>query len=1298
MKRKGFILLISAVLTSFLTFWSCNREVVPASEFTPYISAYTGGLVSPSSNILIELANEQTNIEPNTEVKSKLFSFSPSVKGKAFWLNNRTIEFIPENDALKSGTEYEVKFKLDKIVRVPKRLKTFAFTFRVEEKTGEIRLDSPDIVDPAFVNIHGEIRFNEVPEKALVEKALSAKTNDNQLFIPVVTTTESDGVFRFSIDKIARKKTNVDLTVQIDGKTLGLANSLSESITIPALDIFRVILAEQIYEPENGIQIVLTDPVSQSQDIRGLVTLSGISQYTYHVENNKIKLYFDPKEVGETTVKVDQGLRNTKEDKLESEFFTNLTIKRLNPQIELLSDGNILPNSEQLMLPFRAVNLYAVDIRIIKIFENNVLMFLQTNTLKGSDELRRSGRLIYKKTLRLDGDPSKNIHNWQRYAINLAPMIKQEPGAIYRVEFSFKQSYSAFDCGSNEMNGSLINQQEMLVRLQSDEISEKEEAYWDSPEVYYSNDDYDWELYKWSERDNPCHPSYYMSSEHKVSCNVTSSDLGVIAKSNSANQWWISVNNLLTTNPVSNVNINLYNYQLQSIGNAKTDGDGFAVIQAKGKAFALVAESGGQRTYLRLVEGEDNSLSRFDTGGKKIEKGLKGFIYGERGVWRPGDTLHISFILHDAEKHIPDNHPVSLEMYNARGQFHSKQIVTQGINGFYTYDVATQATDPTGLWNVYIKVGGTSFHKSFRVETIKPNRLKINLKLPENRLNASQGSVSATLSSAWLTGATARNLKAKVEMKLSKTTTQFKGFEKYIFNNPAADFTSETTEIFDGSLNDNGDVTFALKLPKAENAPGMLNAKLLARVFEPGGDASLYTQTIPFSPYPAYVGLNLNQAENRAIETDTDHRFDIVSLNSDGKMTNRNNIEYKIYKIDWSWWWENNGESLGNYINNSSYQPVASGKLQTVNGKANFKFKLKYPAWGRFLVYVKDKDSGHASGGTVFIDWPEYRGRGNKSDPDHIKMLTFSTDKPSYEIGEEITVIIPAAAEGKALVAVENGSTVLSRTWVDVSGKDTKYIFKATKEMAPNTYIHISLLQPHAQTVNDLPIRMYGIAPVTISNKESVLEPQIKMPDVLRPETEFTVEVSEQKGKAMTYTLAVVDDGLLDLTNFKTPNPWMEFYAREALGIRTWDIYDFVMGAFGGKYAAMFSIGGDETLNPADEKAKRFKPVVKFYGPFTLGKGDTKKHKITLPLYVGSVRTMVVAGQDGAFGKTEKTTPVRTPLMVLSSLPRVLSVNEKISLPVNVFAMENDVKSATVKIETSGLLQNTSSAQTVYFD
>ncbi len=132
-------------------------------------------------------------------------------------------------------------------------------------------------------------------------------------------------------------------------------------------------------------------------------------------------------------------------------------------------------------------------------------------------------------------------------------------------------------------------------------------------------------------------------------------------------------------------------------------------------------------------------------------------------------------------------------------------------------------------------------------------------------------------------------------------------------------------------------------------------------------------------------------------------------------------------------------------------------------------------------------------------------------------------------------------------------------------------------------------------------------------DKNTVLEPQISMPDVLRPEQTVNVKVSEKQGKEMTYTIAVVDEGLLDLTRFKTPNAWDSFYTREALGVRTWDIYDDVIGAYGGKVNQVFSIGGDADLGGGKaKKANRFKPVVLYFGPFELGKGETKTHKITL--------------------------------------------------------------------------------------
>ena len=1273
--------------------YSCTRtqkDIIPSADYAPYVNAYTGGVISQNSTIRIELTHDQPMVDMNNELKSNPFSFSPSLKGKAYWVSNNTIEFVPEEGALKPGTLYEGTFRLGDFIEVDKKLKEFNFSFRVQERNFTLQLESLPITAtrPNEINIKGEIRFSDVVKKEEVEKMLTA--SDGKKSYPVeVTATDNHTRYLFSIRQIPREADDYPLTITANGNAAGIDRKQSEEVLIAAKDCFRFMSAERIDQPENGIEIVFSAPLSTTQDLKGLIEIPEISSSIFQISENRVFIYFEANTQNKLTLNIHEGVKDCQGKALGTSHTISFSEVSLKPQVEMSTTAAILPDSKSLIIPFRAVNLYAVDLSVIRIFENNVLMFMQTNSLASANELRRSGRLVYKKTLWLAKDASKDIHHWGDYSIDLAGLIHQEPGAIYRVILSFRQEYSAYPCGGGEnqdMKFADSSTSDGLTKVSGSVLSEEDEAIWNTPEAYYyyNGGTMDWSVYRWTERDNPCHPSYYMDSDRAAACNVFASNLGMIVKRNSLNKLWIAVSNILDTKPIGKAQVTAYNFQLQPIGKGETNGEGFVEITPNGVPFIIVAESDKQKAYVRVVDGEEQSVSRFDVGGKDIQKGLKGFIYGERGVWRPGDTLHISFILEDREKRIPDKHPVALEIYNPRGQFYTKMISTQGMNGFYTFDVPTQATDPTGLWNAYIKVGGTTFHKGLRIETIKPNRLKINLALPKV-LQATDKNFYAPLTSTWLTGATASKLKAKVEMSLSKVNTQFKNYGQYIFNNPATDFTTIKTDIFDGTLDAEGKANVMLKVPTATEAPGMLNATFTTRVFEPGGDASIYTQTIPFSPFTSYVGINLNQPKGKYIETDKDHVFDIVTVNTQGQLVNSSNLEYKIYRIGWSWWWENSGESFGTYINNSSITPVASGNLQTRGGKASFKFRIDYPSWGRYLVYVKDKESGHATGGTVYVDWPEWRGRSSKTDPSGIKMLAFSLNKDSYEIGETATAIIPAAAGGRALVSIENGSTVLRQEWIEVSnGGDTKYTFKITPEMTPNVYLHISLLQPHAQTVNDLPIRMYGVVPVFVTNSQTVLQPQIQMPEVLRPETNFNVTVSEKTGKPMTYTLAIVDDGLLDLTNFKTPDPWNDFYSREALGIRTWDMYDNVLGASAGSYSSLFSTGGDATLKPADAKANRFKPVVKFIGPFYLGKGKSQTHTLKLPMYVGSVRAMVVAGQEGAYGNAEKTAFVRTPLMMLSTLPRVLSIQEEITVPVNIFAMENQVKNVTVSLQASG--------------
>ncbi len=197
----------------------------------------------------------------------------------------------------------------------------------------------------------------------------------------------------------------------------------------------------------------------------------------------------------------------------------------------------------------------------------------------------------------------------------------------------------------------------------------------------------------------------------------------------------------------------------------------------------------------------------------------------------------------------------------------------------------------------------------------------------------------------------------------------------------------------------------------------------------------------------------------------------------------------------------------------------------------------------------------------------------------------------------------------------------------------------------------------------------------------------------------------------MTYSIAIVDDGLLDLTNFKTPDPHDYFYAKEALGVKTWDLYDYVIGAWGGNLERILTIGGDQAAGgPIKPKeANRFKPVVLYLGPFHLDKGKKATHNFTLPQYIGSVRVMVVAANHNSYGNAEKTISVKKPLMLLATLPRVLGPEETIKIPVTVFAMDNKIKNVNVTLQTNPFLEivgapsqqvsfSSTGEQMIYFD
>ncbi len=1292
--------LITLLFVAILICTSCgekkSKQVLTVdSGFTQFVSSYTSGVISCKSPVLIELAQTPGNPgQPGTEAPGEWISLSPKVKGKVQWVDSHTLAFLPM-EQIKSDAEYTVTVALSRILDVPAEYKTMQFTVRTIRQSFSIN----NLAIRAYNNeslklqfLSGNVFTSDCADNKQVESIVQVTKGGRPLRL--LWTHDAEGKqHSFRADSLIRANDPQKLLVKWDGTSIGQDKKGQEELELPALDVFKVVDVRVVQQPEQLLLIRFSDPLLAGQNLDGLVRIDKIDNLRYQLENNELKVYMASRLAGEHEVYISAGIKNALNFRLKEPSSLQVLFEDMKPAVRLVGKGSILPSSGELILPFEAVNLKAVDVSVIKIFTNNVHQFFQQNQYKGNADLKQVGRLVLQEKINLNVAAFSELKNWNTYTVDLARLVKIEPGAIYRVQLRFRKEDSLYGQEQRQEAG-LVSPAEQVEAARELKI---EMENWDRPgwysDYYYPNG------FDWQQRDNPEHVSYY-NSEHFIAKNLFATDLGVIAKGGTANTMNFVVTNLKTTEPETGVNLEIYNFQKQLMETVITGSNGMVKVELKHKPFLLVAEKNGQFAYLRLDDGSSLSLSNFDVSGEVVQEGIKAYIYGERGVWRPGDKIYLTFILEDKQHNLPDNHPVIFELINPKGQTVNRQVKTSGENGFYCFTAETDSEAPTGNWSALLKVGGQTFRERIKVETVKPNRLKIDLKYESEPLSIYQGYAKGTLKSAWLHGGKARNLKAEVSVSFSKMKTGFKDLVNYSFDDPAKDFYAEEKEVFKGRVNEQGVANIDFKLPEITSAPGMLNAHFSTRVYEETGDFSIDMKTIPYASYSSFVGVKLPASESNWYKSDTNYPLELVTVDYKGNKIDREGLEVTVYKVDWHWWWDAGEDNLARYVNNSYQKPVMRTRVKTINGVAKVPFEIKYNDWhdnGRYLIHVKDTESGHSTGLTAYFSkWGYWAAEGMQG---AATILNFKTDKEKYQVGEKVTVTIPSGKNGKALVSLENGSNVLDLFWVETQEKNTVFSFETKAEMAPNIFVHVSLIQPHQQTLNDAPIRLYGVIPVFVEDPSTHLEPQLSISDELAPEKDYEVNVSEKNGKKMTYTLAVVDEGLLDLTRFETPDPWRAFYAREALGVKTWDFYDDVIGAYGARLERAFAVGGDENLAAAKrKKANRFKPVVSFVGPFTLEKGESKKHRLTMPNYVGAVRVMAVAGNQGAYGKTDKSVKVLKPLMLLATLPRVLGPGEEVKLPVNVFAMKPDVKNVKVSIEVNDLFSPMGgSSQEVHF-
>ncbi len=1280
---------LSILIVLFIVLPQCKNSKITVTKnvdhFERYINAYPTGLLKSKDLVKVHFSSKAIDSSKiGTIADPSIFQISPSLTGTAKWLNEYTLAFEPEKTSIDRTISYVASVNIKSIFRdAPDSLSYFTFQFAyvpIEIKADWDYVYSDEQYQGAML-LEGILKTTDEISIDKIEKSVFVKMENGTSLKPEITKLDNaDYQYRVRIHNIQRSDVDTKLIVEWLTDPERPQTKKESGFSIPSTDKFIVTGVKEDPNDPRCLMVYFSDPIDKKQDLRGLITVNKDSvKANIVVEEGAVHVSFNTDEfrTGELII----------HDKIKSKAGKNLYTKHIHefdfeeekPKVRILSAGSILPYADKVILPFEAINLNQIDVEIFKIFSNNVLYNMHLNDYDDEYSMTKLGRVIHQQTIDLKSmNSADNRTKWISYGLDLTKLIVAEPGAIYEARLVFRPQYSSFRCKT---------QKPIANPSESNSLSgtNKFHSYWNTYGYYdeegYSDEESSIEgsnSTKCYESENPCCIAYYRSENFARRTFLASNIAMMVKSSNDNHETHVMVYDVISASPLSSVDVKLYDKQLQVVSNGKTDAKGIVKFRTDEMPRFVVSAHGKNYAYLKIAEEKSLTTSEFDISGTHSQEGIKSFVFMERGVWRPGDTIHFNVILNQESIDLPQIFPLQIEFRNPNNQLVFQQNVSHNVMGLYYLKIPTLPSAVTGNYMLKINYGSTNLFENVKIETVKPNRFKVDWKFDDEDIENASGILTAS----FLHGAPGSNKKADVRVRIQEQSPVFKGLNKFLFSDPAHSSRDEEEPLVKSITKQDGSMEVKLENIFSKDFNGRVNCTFITEIMDDGGDISTDYITKQFDPHEIYLGLQMPETSYSSYYSgDKLSGIKVICVDKLGKPLSNKKVLVELYIADRTWWYEVRNRS--SYYSENETKVLRESKELTTDSRGIATLDLKIEKYNSYYVHVSSDETTHACGSLFYTGWRYYE----EEAKEFVQVLSLSTDKEKYGVGETCKIELPGASSGTFVIHVIRNNKIIKTDIVNPSLPKTQYQLAITQDMFPNAYIDVSMIQGIGKK-NDLPLRLYGIVPVLVESENLKLKPKIAMKDVVRPEEEFAIEISEERSADMVYQLMIVDDGLLSLTRFKTPDPYSNMFAKEALTLLSWDNYDQFIGNDVSNLAKIFSIGGDQKISEEDiAKMQRFKPVVLVTGPQKLKKGGKNIHKFTINNYIGSVRVMLVGNNYNAFGSAEKNVVVRDELATQITFPRVVSVSDKISVPVTVFKYEDKIASADVEIKVNGPIQ-----------
>ncbi|MCG8581474.1 MAG: MG2 domain-containing protein, partial [Bacteroidales bacterium] len=1046
------------------------------------------------------------------------FSFSPAVKGQAKWESTSVLLFTPEVD-LDLRTAYQGTLHLESISEQFKtaKLDELDFGFKVLGRDISVfngALELKDHNSPKKLVYRGSIIFSEKTSLEVLQESAKIKGGKCTLTWSQV----DDRNFQFTSSEITRTDKNQTFKIEIKKEGLELEYDYTETFVVSPLKKMEV---NKLRVDEDGrsprVRIVFSDDLSMEQNIEGLISVSPAIDFKVKKLGKTAIIDGNFKFGSAYTVTISKGISSRWGTKTELQVTKDFSFSDIPPQLEFASNGIVLPTSNKKKIQFYTTNLKRVHLQVKKVFTDRIGDFARSQQLNSSRK--------------------RNTDFSNNYESNIGVIIKNQTIEIGATQNEWL--LNEFDLSGlfEKYNDGLF-----LIRINF------------TPE----------DMMKETEEDI----LHYVREEGQIYKPVFLSDLGMTLKRTSDGTN-VFVTDIVSGNALSGVRVSLLDWQGDVEASTTTNNQGLASFGSRNYYNYVIAEHNDQLTLLSKNEMRWSN-SGFDIGGVQDNRGnTRGFIYLERGVYRPGDSIHVAFIARNSNSSFPRNHPAEITVRNPQYNTIFEHTEVNSIDGLFVFKFATDDNAPTGTYNINIHAGGSYFNKELKIETVVAEQLKVQVKPRKRQFVWTDKVIDFDINARYLFGAPAARLKAEASIEVLPFDMTFPKYHDFTFTREDADFKASTHNVLKTELDGQGHHSASWFVPSLGKVPSSLKLKIAAKVLDKGGQPNEGWNYTSMHVYPNYVGIK-DPSGYGYYKTNQDVKFPVVLLDPKGKAISGRTLQYKIYRNDKRWWYQYDNRSnyrLKYKEDNQTYLET-EGSIKSTDGVATISFEPSED--GEYLIEVSDGGNGHSA--SIFFSAYQYGSSGGSDRNEGT--LAIRADKDKYSPDETAKIKLPNPKRGNVLVTIEQGNQMLDWFWVDPSKTDADELIidiPLDKSMLPNVYATVSVLQPHDQTINDRPIRMFGIIPIYVEDENTKIKYQIRTADNLVPNEDFTIDISTENEQQSQLTIAVVDEGLLSLTQFRTPRPWRAFYKKIGLFVDSYDIFSQVISANKGDVFQTFS-------------------------------------------------------------------------------------------------------------------------------